>query len=275
VYVVRSGVVALVVLVALAGCSGLPVSDAGSEPSATVTPAPVPESTPVDRGPVVGEQVDGGQLEAAHADALVGVYTRIVDIRIVVSGERRLDYRGALTNSTNGDRSLRTRTFSGAETPRFAPGLENVSMARERRYAVENDSARLRVIDGDRSVVDGSDPPPLESPVPMADAVAPVGAILDGATVTERTVTDGYRLSGDTVGDSAVPAYLDDVRNVTVGATIRSNGQITLLSVQYEATFDGERATVTQNIYWSPPAEPLAEPPWYGDSSTPTPETDA
>lgn len=265
----RWRVLGTVVLLALAGCSG--ASTYGTGNSTTVTPASVPEPT-VEDPSVPGldrRSVDARRLGDAHAASLTGTYTRIVFLTVAVDDERRLSYRSMETIGLAPGESIRTRRFAGPAIEAFAPVAGNVSTVSERRYRAGDQRSRRRLVDGNASVIEESEPPPLESPIPSTSDSELVAALLSNSTVVERTPLGNYRLRGRAVGPAAVPGQLDGARNASVEAIVQSSGQssgqVRYVSARYEATFQGERATVTIDVYWSPPAEPFLTPAWLDD----------
>lgn len=261
----RWGLFGTVVLLALVGCSGTAPYQTGN--STTVTPASVPEST-VEDPPIPGldgRSVDASRLGDAHAATLTGTYTRIVFVTIAVDDERRLSYRSMETIGLAPGESIRTRRFAGPAVEAFVPVDGNVSTVSERRYRAGDQRSRRRLIDGNASVIHGSAPPPLESPIPVTSDATLVASLLSNSTVVERTTLGNYRLRGGAVEQAAVPRQLDGARNASVEAIVQSNGQVRYVSARYEATFQGEQATVTIDVYWSPPAEPFLTPEWVAD----------
>lgn len=262
----------VVVLAAtLAGCGGsVPAAPAEDRP--TVTPLPVPESDGTRSNPagVVDSAVDGNgsvdgeQLGAAHADTLDPGYTRVVDLAVAGPDGRHLAYRGARTVGASGD-VLREREYRGPWTARYVPDATNATSARSVRYETDGDSAQRRTVDGTTARTDGGEVPALEAPVPPLADAAFVAALLDDATVAERTESGGARLTGTAVDGAVVPDPFGPPRNVSVRATVRGSGRVTHVALRYETTVDGERRTVTQDVYWSPPSVPVVRPGWAED----------
>jgi len=254
---------AAVFVVALAGCGGAAPSATPGE-AETVTPVPVPEATDADRS-VAGLEngrVDADALGSAHADTLDGQYTRVVDFDFGPPGDRSLQYRGARTVGAAND-SLRKRAYRGPATARFVPDVENASRARSVRYAADGSVGQRRTVEGESTRVDGGGAPALESPVPVTGDAALVAVLLEDATVSEPTRSGGVRLVGDDIPSTAVPAYLEAPRNVTLRATVQSSGRVARVAVRYDAVYEGSRVRVAQDVYWSPPSEPVLAPEWY------------
>jgi predicted small lipoprotein YifL len=257
---VSGRLLAVLVVVALAGCGG-----STPPPSETVTPAPVPESTPAEPGVAVeNDRVDGPLLGSAHAASLADGYSRVVELGVTADDDPHLAYRETLTVGESG-RSLRTRVYEGPETARFVPDAEDAVTARSESYEAGDVRARRRTVDGRTERVDGpGGAPPLEAPLLTTDDAALVVAVLEGATVVDRTPNGGVRLRGERVRLSAVPDFLERPRNVTVRATVRGDGRVTRVAVRYLATLDGEGVAVSLDVSWSSQAEPIVEPEWYG-----------
>jgi hypothetical protein len=258
---VSGRLLAVLLAIVLAGCGG-----SAPPPTETVTPAPVPASTPAEPGvaAVENERVDGPLLGSAHAASLDDGYSRVVELGVTAGDGQRLSYRETLTVGDSGD-SLRTRDYEGPETARFVPDSESAAAARSESYETGDVRARRRTVDGRTTRVDGAGgAPPLESPLPTTDDGALVVAVLEGATVVDRTPNGGVRLRGESVRPSAVPDFLEAPRNVTVRATVREDGRVTRMEVRYLATLDGESVAVALDVTWSTQAEPVVDPAWYG-----------
>lgn len=240
-------------LLVLAGCGAVP-SGESPDGTATVTPAPVPDTGEgqerLDAGPgFENGTVDGSALQARHADTLDVPYTRIVRLRIEGRTETVLAYRARRTLSEG--TAVQRRRLEGPATARFVPDAGNATAASEARYDREGTVTRRQVVDGTaREQVEQ----PLEAPV-LADGGSQLAVLLDYASVDERTRSDSYRVSKGSVPESAVPEPLTGVTNGTVRATIRRVGRITRLSVRYQARLDGRRVTVTQEVTWRRPVD--------------------
>lgn len=253
-------VVLLVVLVALAGCSGASVESDGATP--TVTPAPVPENDASDDR-VEGPTVDGAERGRAHDLTLSLPHTRIHDLKISHNDTVLLEYQETATEGPNDESRLR-RAYSGPLTGGFVPYVDNVSSAQEERYVTTERVARRQIVDGVERERSANGPPALVVPLLVTDDGALVAALLDGGRIDERTRGLGARLSHDRIHPRAIPQFLDTPRNGTLSATIREDGRVTRIAIRYEATLNGEPVVVEQTFRWERPTEPV-EPEWVGD----------
>jgi hypothetical protein len=253
-------IVLLVVVVALAGCSGASVESDGATP--TVTPAPVPDDD-ANAERIEGPTVDGAERGRAHERTLSLPHTRIHDLKISQDGLVLLEYRETATLGA-GDESRLRRAYSGPLTAEFVPYVEGASSAREERYVTPERVARRQSVDGIERERSANGPPALVAPLLVTDDRALVAALLDGGRVAERTRSLGARMTHDRVHPSAVPQVLDDPRNGTLSATMREDGRVTRITVGYEATLDGEPVVVEQSFRWDRPTEPV-EPEWAGE----------
>lgn len=251
----------LVVVVALAGCSGASVESDGATP--TVTPAPVPEADNGER--IEGPMVDGARRGRAHALTLSLPHTRVHDLKISHNGTVLLEYRETATKGPGEESRLR-RTYSGPLTSRFVPFVNDASSAREERYVTPDRVARRQAVDGTERERSANGPPALVAPLLVTDDGALVAALLDGGRIAERTRSLGARLSHDRIHPRALPQLLDDPRNESLSATIRGDGRVTRIGIRYEATLGGEPVVVEQTFRWERPTEPV-EPEWFDEGT--------
>lgn len=254
-------VVGIVLVVVVAGCSGT-VPTGSTEDAETLTAAPVPEGTESgsDVPGAEGDRVDGAGLGAAHAESLEGGYTRVVHIHVSGPDGIYLDYRETTIVGVS-NASLRTRIYEGPGTARFVPDDPDATSARSERYASDQGVGHRRTVDGQTDRVRGS-VPPLVPAVPELDDAALVAALLENASVEERT-EGSVRLVGATLTPAAVPDYLSDPRRATVRATVRGDGHVPHVSARYGASLDGENVSVTQDVYWLSRPDPVVAPGWY------------
>ena len=264
----RGRALLVVCLLAAAGCSYAPAEP--PEDTRTVTPAavPTPESTDADAGAdeggpdgpgIEGGVADGPVLASQHAGSLSVPHERIVGLR-VADGERTLlRYREHRTVSA--EESLVNRRYEGPATARFVPEIRNATEAREQRYVVDGDTTRRQFVD--RQQRDGA--PPLAAPIDSDPET--VGVLLDGAVVTSRTRTLGFRVARDRVDRAAVPDFFEatDTDDGRVRAVVRDGGRVTRLIVRYDAILDGRRVTVTRRVAWTGTGRTDLRPEWADD----------
>lgn len=247
----------LVMMIALAGCSGASVERDGKTP--TVTPAPVPDDD-ANAERIEGPTADGAERGRAHELTLSLPHTRIHDLKISQDGTVLLEYQETAT-AGSGEESRLRRTYSGPLTTEFVPYVADATSAREERYVTPERVVRRQSVDGVERERSANGPPALVAPLLVTDDGALVAALLDGGLIAERTRSLGARLTHDRIHPRAVPQSLDDPRNGTLSATIREDGRVTRIAIRYEATLDGESVVVEQTFRWERPTEPV-EPEW-------------
>lgn len=254
-------VVGIVLVLVVAGCSGT-VPTGSTEDAETLTAAPVPEAAESGTDvPGVGSgRIDGSRLGAAHAESLEGGHTRVVHVHVSGPDGAYLDLRETTTVGLS-NASLRTRSYEGPGTARFVPDDPSASSARSERYAGAQGVDHRRTVDGRSDRVRGS-VPSLAPAVPELDDAALVTALLENASVEERSAGT-VRLVGSAVAPAAVPDYLEDPRRVIVRATVRADGHVPHVSVRYGASLDGQNVSVTQDVYWLSRPDPVVAPGWY------------
>lgn len=292
--------IALTTLLLLAGCSVGP-STGGTEPTPTLTPAPVPEGggaavtaadgPGADRGP--SRNVDGKRLAPglrtggvadpfalarAHGVALSNrSYTR-ADSRTIV------DDNGTL-------RATRTDLRVG---PGGAPFLLERSAVSADRYDVESAYSDAAVHhDGDRAayrvVIDGNVSYRTDGSVPPAEVVpdrtgrsAVVSLLTAFEWEVEQVAIGGephYRLESTAlIAPSALDnAYLlTDPRNAEVRLLVGPEGRVHRYRLEYETTYDGRTVGVTETARWSDVGETtVPEPGWLGQARNATERSSA
>jgi hypothetical protein len=246
---VRGRILVVACLLLLSGCSG--ATSGGSGPTETVTPAPVPSPDGADRtaapgGPGMENGTVGGRaLAERHTESLTVPRRRVVRLRVETVNGTLLSYREDRT-ITDGA-SFQRRRYEGPATARFVPDSRNATSARETRYDNGTVATRRQFVDGTEQ---GGAAPPLAAPTPVD-----VAALLDGATVVDRTASGGYRVSKRSVVGTVVPGFLTGAREGAVRASIRADGRITRLSVRYDARVGDRRVVVAQAVRWTRPLD--------------------
>lgn len=266
----RWGLVAVAVVVLIAGCSAVSFGDdgPGAAPTDTVTPVPVTDgSTPAptiggERPPGVSANgtVDAGALASAHAAYLANrTYTWSI----------RED------SDDPGDGFVR-RVVVGSET--FLLSQSQGDPGRNVSLYVNATGGFIRVAEGDRIRYDL-----LRLPGRAADyvfATVSIRQFLDGRTVAvstvERRERTYYRLhAADGAPPEAVGPAGATISDFTATAYVTEEGFVRSLAAEYDRAIDGDSSRVSIRYDYSRLDESTVIPPdWVGNvtrRSTPTP----
>lgn len=275
----RAGVLALVVLLLLAGCSvGLPSGE--STATSTLTPVPVPEEQGVgatgeaERAaprPVGGDRIMPGLRTEGVADpaALAALHDR----RLADRSYTRADSRTVV----DGNGTLRATRTDLLVAAGGLPFLAERSAVSTPRYDVESAFSEATVYhDGGRAyyravedeVNYGTDTIPPAEVVPDRTGRAAVQEVLSAFEWEVQRVEIGgqphYRLESTAFVD---PGPLDDAvlltdpRNATARLLVGADGRVDRYRLEYETTYDDRTVGVTETVRWSNVGETNVPPP--------------
>lgn len=264
-----------VVLVAVAGCSAPAIDGTTSEPTESLTPAPVPEDVWADEfapGLTDAGVVDAVALKDAHVARLADGDFTVERTRVERGENGTLRSRGELGGVFPGDgRYLVVRNFSGGvhETA----GTAGTTL----QYGDAERTVRLRRAP-DGTVRSRSVGRPPTGAVPRSALLAApfsgrtlllVFRGVDIDAVTAVNGRDAYRVRGSGVGDRAAlrslfgPTLVERVRVVTVEAVVTADGLVEWFRFQYVVLVGGEPVSVVQTIRFTNLGNTtLAEPAW-------------
>jgi hypothetical protein len=227
-------------LVFLAGCGGMLAPGPDGTPTRTVTPAPLPVETATPGGPSVlapGLSTDGvfdaGDLADAHVAALEGVSFTVVreERRTYTNGSFRSRYRSVVRMSAAADRFR----YGLNQTDRRDGRLRHQRLERYADGSVVY-VAITREDETTYSILGGPERPVEPSTVFPDGATARFGvARLFGSLrldVVDRRVADGRTAYAVAVENGS--QALGGLRNVSMNATVRSDGLVTDYRLAYE-----------------------------------------
>lgn len=258
------GTVALVLLVALAGCNGATAPDGG-----TVTPADVP----ADRPPGVGESAvtDADLLADAHRSTLNRRGYVLVKTRTVLDpgSGRTLDTlrlrlavapSGTAYNLTRRESSVRAYIPSG---PFSQIDIYYAGDSVSRRFVDEDGVVRAWTNTGVR---EGG---PVRELTERGFVAGTMAAFRPSVTSRERAGrATGYRLRGEELvapGQLRTPPLTDRPRNATLRATVTGKGVVRSLTLAYDATYRNRTVRVRQTLAVHPAEAPVTRPEWAGE----------
>jgi len=271
----------VVLLVVLAGCSGISGSadDAGGRGTETVTPVPVPEADP-DRGASTGIDASGvsdpWSLATAHGDQLEGRSYRLVSNQTIRydNGSVRSQYRVDLRLAANRTYAVTVRT-DGRAGPRLLGDPPAVSEFWS---------------DGETYVrAFGTTDPTYNEFTPTASGVgtwrfwattgafevprSPSTVIAESLGAVPTRVESTRSVGGDeryrVVDAGASEAELpfpaaSPARNVSLVAAVDRSGLVRRLELEYTGRIDGDRVTVSRSIVYSDVgATEVGRPAWF------------
>jgi hypothetical protein len=244
-----------VVLVVLAGCSGL----AGDGPTTPVEPAPVPVDPPP--GVSEGGSVDSVLLLSSHVGLLRDGSATVTERRTerFANGSLRFD-RTTTTYHGPVDRFYVVQTIEGTD-----PRAYGATEGRYERWA--NGTVGVSAVrNGDG--VEYEPAYPGQFRINQFERLYPLFATLE-PTVQER------RRGGRTVflaratrerlpgGFGEEPEGVSDLRNVSFRATIRPDGLVQSYRLSYTGTVDGDRVRVVEELrYRDVSATTVPRPEW-------------
>lgn len=263
--VIRSGperpsaVVAVTLLVLLAGCGGVvssstPTTDATAATDGTTTPLPpgVNETgvVPQELANAHGSSLSGAAYEANHTTQVTftngTVYATVSRSGSVAAGDHytaAVEQRGARTPVGVGPRVV--YHADGDTAQRLAvgwDGSESVSPAREEPESVLE---RLGLADDDR----------LYQLLVSAESVDVSRADGDGSTVIR--LADARPIA---------PSYVSDAGPANATLHVADDGIVTELIVTYDATVDGERVRVRTTVRYDSLGEATVERPEWAET---------
>lgn len=273
--------VALAALLVLAGCSGLAADPGPAEPTATVTPAPVPESgtdSPANAALAPGLTREGVveplTLANAHAE-LVGSRPHAFYASWTVkytNGTLRGEVRQRATVEPGGpffaNVSVRGRTGIVADRPTRALFWSDGEELVER--ATANGTTRYLYIPPDEYSGGNGFYNSLRRPKPWRDTYA-LFASIETRVASEQASPDGngsvYLLEGSRLtapATFAVATDTTDPRDVSFAAAVTDEGLVQGYRLIYTATVGGERVAVTRVVrYTAFGGVSVERPDWY------------
>jgi hypothetical protein len=271
---------AVLLLVVLAGCSGL-AADRPPEPTATVTPVPVPDDgadapsvSLLAPGLTRDGVVDPLALANAHA-AVVGNRSHVLYARWTVRAANGT-VRGEVVQRTavepggafRANVSVRGRTGIVADRPTTAVFWSDGEELVERARA--NGTTRYLYIPADEYSGGNGFYNSLRRPKPWRDIYALFASIETRVASTQAGPGgDGtvYLLEGTRLADPTLFAAATDTtdpRNVTFTAAVDDDGLVRGQRLTYTATAGGETVEVTRVVRYSRFGEVRVErPEWY------------
>jgi len=234
--------VACACLLAVAGCSGIAPGD-DRAPTATLTPASIPEEPAGELAPGVGERrvTDRETAASVHRSVLAGASYRVRHDRTIEGPN------GTLARTRwNATVDPGRRAYLLYSTDRFARiylgGGPNASIA----VWFHDGIVRNRFVPADGrprywGYEDASEPGSIRTPTRAEEAVSTLAAF-DYRVVGHRTVdgTQGYVLRGSRLSRPAlldVPAVLAAPRNATLEAVVTAAGVVRSYEVRYDARY--------------------------------------
>lgn len=268
----------LAALLVLAGCSGL-----AGQPTATVTPAPLPPDTPARQSfpPGTGAQgvTDPLALANAHRGIVEGVSYTVLRSRTVRFPNGSLAARTTLDArfSANQSRFHLVYRVEGPSAGRFDRTPIRVELWSDgdlllQSLTVANETTRQQV----PSETFSRRPSPFDETrgdqfgLRSHDREVRLLFLGVDVTLTRRTVdgTTVYRARGDAVRQRTALENLERVtapRNVHLNATVTSRGLVRSYDLRYDATLDGHPVRVERSVrFVDVNATTIDRPSWYG-----------
>lgn len=267
-------VVAVALLVALAGCSLLPGGGGGGLPGTTLSASTTTESLGTLPPGLTGEGVaDPFALAAAHGDALRGSYT--VDERVEIRFANGTPYRVERSTAEVAvpDSRYRYTVSANGTGPNFLGGGNGTlsvyadgSVAARRLVAAGNTSTQVYT----DAAGDPVDPAVVFHGTPRNDErLATLLSYVVNETVERRTPS-AYRLRATRFSTDTLSVRGTTVRNLSVAsftATVTEDGRVTGYDLRLAGTVDGRRVTVRETVRYSAVGTTTVEPPaWFEDA---------
>ena len=270
----------VILLVVLAGCSGIGsnAGDTGGEATETVTPVPVPDADP-ERGASIG--IDGSgvsdpwSLATAHGERLENSSYRLVSDQTVryENGSLRSRYRIDLRLAANRTYLVTVRT-DGPAGPRLLGDPPAVSeFWSDGETYVRAFGASDPTYNEFRPTASGVGTWRFWASTGALDVpLSPSGMIGESLGVVPTRVgpirsadgIDRYRVvdTGATETELPFPAA-SPARNVSLVAEVDRSGLVRRLELQYDGRIDGDRVTVSRSIVYSDVGSTeVRRPPW-------------
>lgn len=263
-------VVPLVVVLAVAGCSG--ALGPSTTPSRTLTPASVPEGpgTSGTVAPGVGDEtvVDADLLAAAHETTLDATSYRFTRTRTVTGPNGTLLF---IERNATVAPERRAYTFTKLETASRSWAASAGYSRIDIWYHGNVVRNRFRNADGfsrfwgvNRSVAGG----PIRNPTGSERAATLLAAV--EFEVANRT-ENGSRLVATDVrepGAIGTSPLVGEPRNVTLTATVDARGVVRAYALTYRAPYDGRTVTVTERqTVTRLGAATVPQPAWLPDAN--------
>lgn len=236
-------VVAVAVLVLVAGCGGMPSSDDGGD-TPTLTPAPVPDDGPAAVEGVMTDRIDAEAIVANHWAALSNTsYTAVETLRM-----------GTADNATYERRTVKYVAPGGApfqvEENVTGPVTRVSSLSTDLWWDGEVAYYR-RALGGSESAYFDRDDEPAD-PLTMHGRFAEILSAVSVSSI-ERGPGDSTIVAGSIENSSVVPRRdgLSVPNNATMTMRIESDGVVSRLAIGYDATdyYDGsQRVRYTYSV---------------------------
>ena len=271
----------VILLVVLAGCSGIggTAGDSGEQEVETVTPVPVPDADP-ERGRSTG--IDGSgvsdpwSLAAAHSERIENRSYRLVSNQTVQyeNGTLRSQYRTDLRLATNRTYFITVRT-DGPEGPLLLgePPAVSEFWADGETYirAFGESDPRYNEFTPTNSGVGtwwfwastGS----FDVLLTPSELIGETLSAVPTRVESTRSVDGGERYRvvevGAPVAELPFPAA-SPARNVSLVAEIDRSGLVRRLELEYSGRIDGDRVVVSRSIAYSDiGSTEVRRPPWF------------
>ena len=275
----------VILLVVLAGCSGIggTAGDSGEQEMETVTPVPVPDADP-ERGRSTG--IDGSgvsdpwSLAAAHSERIENRSYRLVSNQTVQyeNGTLRSQYRTDLRLATNRTYFITVRT-DGPEGPLLLgePPAVSEFWADGETYirAFGEPDPRYNEFTPTNSGVGtwwfwastGS----FDVLLTPSELIGETLSAVPTRVESTRSVDGGERYRvvevGAPVAELPFPAA-SPARNVSLVAEIDRSGLVRRLELEYSGRIDGDRVVVSRSIAYSDiGSTEVRRPPWFDQAT--------
>lgn len=260
--------VTVAVLLLLAGCSATPSAGTPGPDTATVTPAPVPESAtsvPTDTVVAPGVNSEGGvdpiALSRAHERALAGnAYILSANLTVRNATGAILTDRTFLTRASTTHRIKHTRITASGPDARFYGSDRSTAIWQIGRE-------KYQVIDGPNQT-EYRELAPWESIRPSL--VAPPGAavfLITSAMATDEPTRQAGQpvvLTGDRLRSPALlatAAGVGDPTNATLRAVIWPDGLVRSYTLRFGGTADNRPVRFSLSVRYSRVGHPGIGPP--------------
>jgi hypothetical protein len=269
----RWGVVCVVVLAAVAGCSAFAPADGGGTPSPTVTPAPVPTAAATTAAPTPGVAPGVETTGIAALPALVDAHVAAArnSSWVWTERERITQTTGNVTLNTSSNQTIR---FEGPRTYHREASLMSVRVGNELRFLQDYE----QYADGsvgyetwhspelDRTVYSRTDDPttgrafPGYAVDPLTDYLRLESATVSRADVGQRPhyLVDGIQLT--------VPDY-GPVTSYHARAVVREDGFVRSLNVTYTVRQENLAVEGRYNFSYRRVGETSVERPAWVDAA--------
>lgn len=256
----------VLVSVGLAGCNA-----GGSGPATTVTPAPVPDSpeSPGDVAPGVPSEnatttgIDGQYVAQVHSRTLQNTSYTVNQSVVQRFPNGTVAARYVTTGQFGPDGDLAAVTLRQFDRRPGGTTLRTVE-----RYQEGDQRYRLVIENGTREVTVSDEPgygaAEYRSVLANGDAVARVFGFVS-TSVSETEVVDGTEF---VTVETAEPASVPPLRNVTLTARISERSVIRSYRVTYEVERQGQRLDTTVSLEYTDVGTTTVERPAWVENAT-------